>query len=363
MKQFKQVAQAYSTLKIDESAKPADVKKAYLQLAKKYHPDKYTNAKDKEEAEKKFKELKEAYDIIVEHLKEKDEGYQSEFTNDEFDDYFSDFFKKPHHENSDDPFFDMNDFYHKYMYDEKAQPDFRERYIKDFEKYIKANKISTYDVYLDICNNKPIYKQKLGYHGDEMLMKESVYRTYIKSTPDFIKFKMNYKLVKDLDIHINLYYDEATMDQKNLNFDMEYEYSEVCPRCDGWGCNGCHGSGHEVKKKKLNVKIPKCGSKPEVILKEKGHLSPWKKGNIVIHLIKKPNLMHHKQKVDFYYEVKKRRIQTNKSVGLAMQEFASQTAAMLKTCYQFLATHKTHTIYISIITILVIIIILLACLL
>ena len=48
----------YEVLGLDKSADDAAIKKAYRQLAKKYHPD--LNPGDKE-AEEKFKEVNEAY--------------------------------------------------------------------------------------------------------------------------------------------------------------------------------------------------------------------------------------------------------------------------------------------------------------
>ena len=51
----------YEVLGISKSASEADIKKAYRNLAKKYHPD--VNP-DNKEAEKKFKEANEAYEVL-----------------------------------------------------------------------------------------------------------------------------------------------------------------------------------------------------------------------------------------------------------------------------------------------------------
>ena len=56
----------YELLGVSRSAKADDLKKAYRKLAMKYHPDK--NQGDKE-AEKKFKEINEAYDILKDEQK------------------------------------------------------------------------------------------------------------------------------------------------------------------------------------------------------------------------------------------------------------------------------------------------------
>lgn len=52
----------YKLLQVDRSAKDDDLKKAYRKLAMKWHPDK--NPNNKKEAEAKFKQISEAYDVL-----------------------------------------------------------------------------------------------------------------------------------------------------------------------------------------------------------------------------------------------------------------------------------------------------------
>ncbi|NXS07615.1 DNJ6B protein, partial [Neodrepanis coruscans] len=52
----------YKVLGLKENASQDDIKKSYHKLALKWHPDK--NPKDQEKAEKKFKEIVEAYEVL-----------------------------------------------------------------------------------------------------------------------------------------------------------------------------------------------------------------------------------------------------------------------------------------------------------
>lgn len=65
------VLDPYQTLGISRGASDEEIKKAYRNLSRKYHPDANINNPNKAEAEEKFKQVQQAYDQI---MKEKEQG-------------------------------------------------------------------------------------------------------------------------------------------------------------------------------------------------------------------------------------------------------------------------------------------------
>ena len=54
----------YKVLGVSENASQDEIRKAYLDLVKKYHPDKYTDNPLKDLANEKLKEINQAYDML-----------------------------------------------------------------------------------------------------------------------------------------------------------------------------------------------------------------------------------------------------------------------------------------------------------
>lgn len=70
----------YEVLGVSSNASDDEVKQAYRQLAKKYHPDKYANSPLADTAAEKMKEINDAYDRILDERKrarESGTSYQS----------------------------------------------------------------------------------------------------------------------------------------------------------------------------------------------------------------------------------------------------------------------------------------------
>src|SRR6201996_1536002 len=61
----------YKTLGVPKTAKTADIKKAYHDLARKYHPDANAN-KGNADAGERFKEITEAYNVLSDEKQRKE---------------------------------------------------------------------------------------------------------------------------------------------------------------------------------------------------------------------------------------------------------------------------------------------------
>ena len=77
----------YEVLGVDKNVSDDELKKSFRRLAKKYHPD--ANPDNKEEAERKFKEVNEAYEVLSDKQKRSmydrfghsgPNGYSSDFS-------------------------------------------------------------------------------------------------------------------------------------------------------------------------------------------------------------------------------------------------------------------------------------------
>lgn len=71
----------YSVLGLDSNASEEEVKKAYRELAKKYHPDNYQDGPLADYASKKMAEINEAYDQIISEKRAAKKGGNNEYYN------------------------------------------------------------------------------------------------------------------------------------------------------------------------------------------------------------------------------------------------------------------------------------------
>lgn len=71
----------YEVLGVSENADEETIKKAYRELVKKYHPDKYVNNPLADLAGEKIKEINKAYDMLMNKNKSSNTGYSSSNSN------------------------------------------------------------------------------------------------------------------------------------------------------------------------------------------------------------------------------------------------------------------------------------------
>ena len=69
----------YGALEISQEASAGEIKKAYRTLARKYHPDKAKSEREKEENERKFVEIAEAHEILVDDNLRGEYDYHRQF--------------------------------------------------------------------------------------------------------------------------------------------------------------------------------------------------------------------------------------------------------------------------------------------
>src|SRR5271157_5449938 len=71
----------YEILGIREGASKEEIKRAYRELAKKYHPDQYGANPLRDLAEEKMREINEAYDYLMKNTSDNNYNYSKNETN------------------------------------------------------------------------------------------------------------------------------------------------------------------------------------------------------------------------------------------------------------------------------------------
>lgn len=242
----KDLMQCYKILEIDENCNHDDIKKAYKKLAKQYHPDRFSNTNKKKEAEDKFKNIKAAYDYLI----------NLHVDNISYSESFESFFKN--NSNLDDIsdnaefikfYFNKTNNKKKTSSQKSDEEKYNEAVNKAFEfieSKIKEQKINMLYVYECIRNDKMIIKwdhadDNPNYYND-VLMKEVLYRRIIKTTPSYQGFIKNHNYYKNIDLHasIKIY---KNYSKKRFEEEVFYKIKKICNECSGVGCDLCNNKG------------------------------------------------------------------------------------------------------------------------
>lgn len=131
----------YEILEVSENASPEVIEKAYKVLVKKYHPDLQTGD-SKAEAEKKMKQINEAYDILSNSEKRKEYDFElNQLREQEERKKQEKFYTSNQNDNAD--FMDYvkdRRAYHKRLQkeEEKMQEDLNKEYQNAYENYLQS---------------------------------------------------------------------------------------------------------------------------------------------------------------------------------------------------------------------------------
>lgn len=225
----------YKTLGVEKSATNAEVKAAYRKLARKYHPD----VNKTKEAETKFKEINEAYEVLSD--KEKRQRYDSLGSN----------WKAGAQ-------FDPNDFSNMGF-------DFSSAFGKRAGGAggaggARGSHRTTYTNFSDMGGFSDFFKTLFGdfdtqYGFEETYQRGAAQRgsgasrAYTKKPPE---------KSASLDINQDLKLTVSDL-MKDKPISIKINSFERCTQCKGPGslCSNCSGTGFASKSKNLNVKIPK----------------------------------------------------------------------------------------------------------
>ncbi|MEO0088031.1 MAG: DnaJ C-terminal domain-containing protein [candidate division WOR-3 bacterium] len=281
----------YEILGVSRNATKEEIKQAYRRLAKKYHPD--MNPHNRKEAEEKFKEISEAYEVLMDDEKRKlydlygHEGLSQKFGPsgftwehfthaDEWRDIFGSSF---------DPFDFLRRFFEEETIFDFWEPKTKERKRKPVGGNIRVKMKLTLE---DIAE------------GREKTFELERYEKCPDCEGIGGKGKTTCSVCKG----------KGEIQQIQRTAFSQIIKITTCPHCGGNGkvvkelCKTCGGSGRIKKKKIFKIKIPQeITDKNHLILKGEGHYGEGGKGDIIIEFEELPHPLFLRQGTDLMVEV------------------------------------------------------------
>ena len=267
----------YEILGVKRNSNKDEIKKAYKELAKKYHPDLNHN----KQAEEKFKEISEAYAVLSDENKRAQydqfghdafkQGFTQEdiFRNINFEDIFSDFFGED--------FFSGNifeSFFGRNKRREKKGRDLRHDLELTFEEAVNGTEkeiLIKRNEHCEDCNGTGAKNSELDNCKE---CSGSGQQRFSSRTPFGI-----------------------------------FTQIRTCSKCNGEGkvirnkCSKCDGSGFILKNKKVNVKIPQgVNTGNRIRLNEEGERGRDGYGDLYIFIDVKPSKIFTRKGNDLYIE-------------------------------------------------------------
>lgn len=135
----------YEILEVNKKASKEVIEKAYKVLVKKYHPDLYSGQK-KEYAEKKIKEINEAYNVLTDEFMK--EQYDAELEKQEQETLY----RKYGNQQSNN-----TNVQNKNINNNNKSSE-HEKEVQDFNERMKKHKVGSFSGIIELC--KEIYKNK-----------------------------------------------------------------------------------------------------------------------------------------------------------------------------------------------------------
>mgnify|MGYP005773052219 CR=1 FL=1 len=133
----------YEILEVNKKASKEVIEKAYKVLVKKYHPDLYSGQK-KEYAEKKIKEINEAYNVLTDEFMK--EQYDAELEKQEQEILYRKY------ENRQSNNVQSNSI------NSKEKNNMQEKEVEDLNERMRKHKVGSFSGIIELC--KEIYKNK-----------------------------------------------------------------------------------------------------------------------------------------------------------------------------------------------------------
>jgi len=257
----------YNILGVNKESTDKDIKKAYRNLSKKYHPD--VNP-DNSEAEEKFKEIADAYSVLSN--KEKKQNFDMYGTPD----------------GQPNPFggsgMNMNDIFSTFFGGDNPLGGQRRRQPKGTD--IRVNiKLSIYEIF-EGTHKKIKYKRKDGCRSCNSTGGKSITCSGCGGRG-------------------------MVMQVQNTPLGR-IQNSVICPHCGGNGknivdpCKKCKGVATNTKEEMLEFDVPPGISDGEVLLvKDKGNtIKSGKNGDLLINITEVPHEIFHRNGLDIHQRIK-----------------------------------------------------------
>ncbi|MEO0072950.1 MAG: molecular chaperone DnaJ [candidate division WOR-3 bacterium] len=281
----------YEILGVSRNATTEEIKSAYRRLAKQYHPD--MNPQNKKEAEEKFKELSEAYEVLVDPEKRKlydmygHEGVSSRFSPGGFQ--WRDF---THAEDLRDIFGDIFDF-------SRIFDDLREGSIFDLFTNRTTSRTTSRSRGRDIHVRLFLSLEEIA----EGATKEITFSRYERCDTCRGIGGSEYTTCPVC---------RGSGQHRQVSRSVFGQFIQIttCPECGGEGkvirnkCPRCQGEGRVRVERTLRVNIPAGVTTGNYIsLRGEGHYGPGGKGNVIIEIAEKEHPLFLRQGDDIVVEV------------------------------------------------------------